>query len=229
MKVQLEQVCPLLGTRADPNAHFAYPTLENACYAHNRVSPLTLEEQETLCLGPNHPTCRFYLAHQSRHLATQKAEEALTRVSTPKPPYRPGPLTIVFASLIFFVMCGGVLLLLGVPQSIALAVIPTNTPTRTPIPTRTPTLTPVPPTDTPRPPTPTPTLTPTVPPTPTPIVYVVQPGDALVNIAAKFGVSVQAIMDANGITDARAVRVGTRLIIPRPNTTPAAPQRTPTR
>src|SRR5438128_912906 len=84
MKVLPEQICPLLGTRADRSMHFGYPTRENQCYAHNRVSPLALDEQETYCLGGNHVNCRFYLAHQSREHATQKAEESLSRVSTPK-------------------------------------------------------------------------------------------------------------------------------------------------
>jgi len=229
MKVQLEPLCPLLGARVNQDKPLAYPTPDNQCYAHNRVSPLTLDEQQALCLSPNFHTCRFYLAHQSRSVATQKAGESLTLVSTPRPPYRPAALTVIIAAIVFLTLCGGLLLALGVPQAIALAVIPKATPTQTKVPTRTPTFTPVPPTDTPRPPTLTPTPTPTVPPTPTPVVYTVQPGDALSAIAARFGVSVQAIMEANGISDARLVRVGTRLIIPHPNPASVAPQASPTR
>jgi LysM repeat protein len=229
MKVQLEQVCPLLRARADQATHFAYATLENHCYAHNRVSPLTVEEQETLCLGPNHQTCRFYLAHQSRVAATQKAEASLSRMSTPLPTWRPGPRTWFAASVAVVFLCCGLLFAFEVPQSIASAINPPPTPTLTHVPTRTPTPTPLPPTSTPLPPTATATATATVPPTPTPVVYTVQPGDVLSAIATKFGVSVQAIMDANGITDARAVRVGTRLIIPRPNAALPAPQPSPTR
>ena len=221
----LEQNCPLLSTRVDRNTHFAYPSRENQCNAHNRVSTLTLEEQETLCLGPAYPTCRFFLAHQSRQLATHKAEESLTRVSTPDPPYRPSRLIIAGVAIAAIIICGALLVVAGLPQSIATAIIPTTTPTVTRVPTRTLTPTAVPPTDTPRPPTPTSTATPTIRPTATPVFYVVQPGDTLGAIAAAYGVTAQAIMDANGITDPRVVRVGTRLIIPGGT----APQPSPTR
>ena len=209
-----EQNCPLLGTRVDRNTHFTYPSRENKCNAHNRVSPLSLEEQEALCLCSVYPTCRFYLAHQSRELATHEAEASLNRVSTPDPPYRPKPMTIAAVAIAGIILCGLLLVVSGVPQSIATSLIPTATPTVTRVPTRTMTPTPIPPTDTPRPPTPTATATATIPPTPTPVVYVVQPGDTLGAIATKYGVTAQAIMDANGITDPRVVRVGTRLIIP---------------
>ena len=132
-----EQNCPLLGTRVDRNTHFTYPSRENQCNAHNRVSPLTLEEQETLCLGPAYPTCRFFLAHQSRELATHKAEESLTRVSTPDPPYRPSRLTIAGVAIAAILICGALLVVAGLPQSIATAIIPTATPTVTRVPTRT--------------------------------------------------------------------------------------------
>jgi LysM repeat protein len=44
--------------------------------------------------------------------------------------------------------------------------------------------------------------------------YVVQPGDTLARIAARFGVSVSAIISANGITNPNLILVGQRLVIP---------------
>ncbi|MEW5939042.1 MAG: LysM peptidoglycan-binding domain-containing protein, partial [Chloroflexota bacterium] len=44
--------------------------------------------------------------------------------------------------------------------------------------------------------------------------YVVQPGDTLGEIAAAFGVGVDALMEANGLTDADVLVVGQTLIIP---------------
>ncbi len=82
-------------------------------------------------------------------------------------------------------------------------VVPTPTPTATPRPT------PVP--------SPTPTLTPrpTATPTPTPqLTYVVRPGDTLKDIAAAYGVSVEELMRANGITDGDRLPVGQVLVIP---------------
>ena len=55
--------------------------------------------------------------------------------------------------------------------------------------------------------------------TPTPAarttVYVVQPGDTLFSLARRFGTSVQAIMEANGLANFN-IRVGQQLTIPTP-------------
>ncbi len=68
------------------------------------------------------------------------------------------------------------------------------------------------PTSTPAPYTPEPTATPTV--TPTPVIYAIRSGDTLLAIANRFGVSVAAIQESNGILDPRSLRVGQELIIP---------------
>lgn len=74
---------------------------------------------------------------------------------------------------------------------------------------------------------PTPTPIPTPAPSPTPIIYVVQPGDTLYGIALKYGVSVSALQEANGITDPTLLQIGQELVIPAPG--PAgAPARPPT-
>jgi LysM repeat protein len=114
--------------------------------------------------------------------------------------------------------------------------VATFTATRTATATSTPTDTPVP-TDTPPA---TPTATPPPPPTPTPpyTTYVVQAGDTLSGIASRFDVTVQALMQANGLSGT-LINIGTSLIIPSgggsvappPNPTPtraaAAPTATP--
>jgi Tol biopolymer transport system component/LysM repeat protein len=121
---------------------------------------------------------------------------------------------------------------------------PTYTPTWTPTPSRTPTptITPLPsdtpqPTDTP-PSTPTNTSTPptkdlsaatsmaTTPDwsptseTSTGQTYVVKEGETLSEIARRFGISVKALAEANGITDPTLIRAGQVLIIPAPGPTP---------
>ncbi len=92
-------------------------------------------------------------------------------------------------------------------------------------------LTPLPPTATPTPQTkvgegtptlppdayltplpPTPTFTPA--PTPTPVIHVVESGDTLFGIALEYGVSPEAIQQANGLDDPQYLRVGQALIIP---------------
>jgi LysM repeat protein len=104
----------------------------------------------------------------------------------------------------------------------------THTATSTPTETSTPTDTPIPvPTDTP---------TPIASPTPQYSIYVVQAGDTLGHIASRFGTTVQAIKDLNGLTS-DLINIGTELLIPTgespvstatPTRTSAAPAPTPT-
>ena len=65
----------------------------------------------------------------------------------------------------------------------------------------------------------TPAETPTEAPTATPvslIVHVVLPGETLSSIGRLYGVTYQAIMEANGMTDPNLLQVGQELIIPPP-------------
>jgi len=80
-----------------------------------------------------------------------------------------------------------------------------STPTPTVTATATATVTPTP--------TPTPTRSPTATATPEVTAYIVRPGDTLSLIAAQFGVTVEAIMEANGLPD-HMIRVGQELLIP---------------
>jgi LysM repeat protein len=59
-------------------------------------------------------------------------------------------------------------------------------------------------------------------PPPEDVIYVVQSGDSLSTIAQRFGVSVDEIAQANGITDVNAIMAGQELVIP-PSTTTTAP------
>lgn len=61
---------------------------------------------------------------------------------------------------------------------------------------------------------PAPTVTPL--PTATPQSYQVQPGDNLTRIARQFGVSVEALIAANGLANPDRLRPGDVLIIPAP-------------
>jgi LysM repeat protein len=44
--------------------------------------------------------------------------------------------------------------------------------------------------------------------------YVVEPGDTLSSIAARFGVSEEALIQANGVTDPDTIQAGQVLVIP---------------
>jgi LysM repeat protein len=112
----------------------------------------------------------------------------------------------MMALLLVGIGLGGCGRVLQPPAPTTVAGVPV-TPTDTPRPTATrrATFTPVPA-------TPSDTPTPTV--TPTPIIYVIQKGDTLIPIARKFGVTVEEIQEANGITDPRRLRIGQEIIIP---------------
>ncbi|MCB8944809.1 MAG: LysM peptidoglycan-binding domain-containing protein [Ardenticatenaceae bacterium] len=75
---------------------------------------------------------------------------------------------------------------------------------------------------------------PTTPPPPTPATgttYVVQPGDTIFRIAVRFGVSVTAVAQANGLSNPNLIFVGQTLIIPggtQPTTPPPANPPPPT-
>ncbi len=105
---------------------------------------------------------------------------------------------------------------------------PTATPQPTAAPRRLmPTFTPHP-SSTPSPvPTRTPTPTPP-PPTPTPIRYTVQEGDTPAAIAARYGVTVEALLAANPDVEPTRLQVGQTLIIPGPETLAVRPPSTPT-
>jgi LysM repeat protein len=68
--------------------------------------------------------------------------------------------------------------------------------------------------------TPAPTLSPTPAPLPTPaptaVVYVVRSGDTLSQIAVRYGVTVAALVTANGLKDPNVITVGQKLVIPAP-------------
>ena len=59
-------------------------------------------------------------------------------------------------------------------------------------------------------------------------VYEVQPGDGLAKIAEQFGVTIDALMVANGITDPDHIEAGQKLNIPPPTPTPTTAPATTT-
>jgi LysM repeat protein len=62
--------------------------------------------------------------------------------------------------------------------------------------------------------TPTPLLGPTAEPTPDTITHTVQSGETLITIAALYGVDLQALLNANGLTLNSVIQVGQSIIVP---------------
>ncbi len=61
---------------------------------------------------------------------------------------------------------------------------------------------------------PTPTLTPS--PTPTPVIHIVESGDTLFGVALEYGITLNALLSANGLDASQYLRIGQALIIPMP-------------
>src|ERR1044072_8572664 len=57
--------------------------------------------------------------------------------------------------------------------------------------------------------------------------YKVQPGDTLISIAARYGVTVDAIVTANSLPSRSTIYAGQVLVIPAPGPQPAPPQPNP--
>jgi len=114
------------------------------------------------------------------------------------------------------------LLLCGCGQVIT---APTPTPATT-APVNLPAVTPRP-TSTPAPATPASPPTPAS--TPTPVIHKVRAGDTLIDIAKQYGISAEAIQEANAILDPRRLQIGQELVIPREGQAlEAPPTSTPT-
>jgi LysM repeat protein len=60
-----------------------------------------------------------------------------------------------------------------------------------------------------------------------PSVYVLQPGDNLIRISARYGTTVQAILDNNGLTNANRIYVGQTLTFPGAADVPAVAEAIP--
>lgn len=131
-------------------------------------------------------------------------------------------LTLTVLLAILAISCGG-----GETVEVTPSPLLSGSPTPTTFPTRTappatssPAASPTTPTGTPSP-EPTPGRTPA----PTPVAglrYTVQPGDTLYSIAERFAVSVDLIVQANGLTDPDYIFVGQVLVIPGVFPTPIA-------
>ena len=66
--------CPYLGTTYDATVHCGYATRENVCYATARRQTISLEFQESYCLGGPYEDCVRYHAAQTGATASQPVE-----------------------------------------------------------------------------------------------------------------------------------------------------------
>lgn len=234
----VDRVCPLLALVPDGRSVVDGYDPEHHCLA---LTPPPLVDRVTqlqLCLHEGHAECSRFREYQASRAADQPVgrpaadvafiqtrlvlgADALRDAASP-PRTRSNArrllagaavVVVVAAGAFGFVSTHGYGLLAEATQSPDQTRAPAAT--GTPLPTATPAATPAA-TVTPEPsPTPTPTPAPTATPAPTQRVYIVQSGDTLNGIAARFGTTVDAILQANpSITDASVITVGQRIVIP---------------
>ena len=217
------EACPYLGLFDDPRSHFTFPTEGHRCHAGGRPVQIEPEYQDAYCLSTRYPACeRFRSAEAAaRRRSGAPAPVATAQVATATR----APATANAARqrergarwgwvLLRFVAA---LVLLALAVAIGLGAfgkppadggasggVGSPSPAATASPTPLLSVSPIV----------SPALTDT--PAPTPIVHVVAPGETLSSIAQIYGVTVQAIQDANNIDNPSLIRTGQRLIIPAP-------------
>jgi LysM repeat protein len=238
----VDHVCPLLALAGDRHAAVDGVDDGHRCHAEDPPAPLDRAMQAQLCLTTGYDRCERYLAFVARSgsgvpgrssagdgfvstrllLAPQPAWRGIagrTRGSRP---------AIVIGSVVGLAVIGitgatvAGALLDGDPTptpAVSQAAVATPSPTTRPTATVRPTATPTPTIE----PTAVPTAAPTAVPTPVPTVvptpppqqtYTVVAGDTLADIAQRFGTSVAALQEANGIEDPDEITVGQVLVIP---------------
>lgn len=225
-------LCPLL--LADEGAwRSATAAREHRCAALGPDIALTLDKQRRLCLVAAHRTCATYGA--AMRLGGDDQAPRAQGASAARPYPRMAPVRLDHGRLgttvprVRATRPGNGLLLAGL-MVLAFGVIaltrltggaelggvagatsqPVGAATASPAAETAVPATPVPPTATPAP---APTVRPTAVPSPS-RTYTVRRGDTLSGIAAEFDTTVKAIMDLNGISDARQLRVGAVLELP---------------
>jgi LysM repeat protein len=231
----MDRVCPFLALEADLRSAMSGYDPEHRCLAQDDRPPIDRGIQQGRCLAEDHVSCEWYLQriavlaqHPRRPPLPPDARFISTRlILEPDDGWRPIGLTPRPIPRNRIALTGATVLLLGT-AGVALstrgfglmtaAVAPTSQPTATPSqqataqPTQSPSAAPTP---SPSSRSATPTLRPATPsPRSTPHVYVAQKGDSLSSIAARFGVSVQALLSANGLSNPNLVNIGQVLVIP---------------
>ena len=224
----MDPICPLLTLGGDPRVVAAVADPAHRCSATGALTLIDRDHQIRFCLGGAYESCDRYRRHltevgpvgaawgpgapDATYARTRLVVESAPRSVLPRPPARAWRVALVAALIILVGAAVGYVALGGVG-----GLFTGPSPSQSPLPTATPlgsgqasglpaqSLSPTPlPTATPEP-TPTPA--------PTPVTYIVQPGDTLNAIAARFGTTAQAIMTANGLTS-DVINPGQVLIIP---------------
>ena len=212
-------LCPYLETEKGL-WRSAFASKDHRCGAVDPPALLTVEKQRALCLRPEHERCATYLAAAALHRRPDAPEspsngslwnpartapvvlEPRRRIGpVPRPTTRVSQVALggLMVAALGTVIAARVLAPPAVPASSPSGSLPAVVATASPSPTATP--------------TPTPSPSPTPAPTPAPKTYKVKSGDTLSRIARRYGVTIGALREANGLTSDK-IKVGQVLTIP---------------
>lgn len=215
-------VCPYLGLAGDPRSHFAFATTDHRCYSGLAMKVISVTHQGSLCLSEKYAGCRRYVVPPpatTPAVPTSGIGAALTLVSGSaartsgatgrRAPVVPAAVILVAVLILalaaaWFASRGGSSPdgASGSAGSSPAGIV--SSPTFSPQPTPS------------FEPSSAPTSSPAASPAPSSTTHVVKFGETLSLIASRYGVTVQALQDANGLTDPNLIVVGQRLIIPAP-------------
>lgn len=231
----MDSICPFLALESDLRSAMADYDPEHRCLAQGEPQPLDRATQRGRCLTDEHRSCAFFLqrsaalaearrtsrpAPDARFISTRlvmEADDGWRPIALASRPVRRRQLAMTGATVLVVATAGAALSTRGfglmtsasvpTPGPSGAADDPTLRATQSPsaVPTATATARAVT--------TPTP-LPATATPRSTPHTYVAQAGDSLSSIAARFGVTTQALMAANGLTNPNLINIGQVLVIP---------------
>ncbi len=221
--------CPYLGLADDPATHFAFATIAHRCGSPRGPREIGLTYQASVCLAANYPTCRRFSDAPPRpeaglSVAAARGAPALDRVAGParatgrtgrRRRFRVSLAVVVVAVFAIAAVAGWLMTRPSAPPAGGAAASPSASPVVSPgaSTTRSPSSTPS------SAASPRPTSTPGTSPTdatPAPIIHAVVRGETLSSIANRYGVTIAAIQEANGLADPNYIVGGQRLIIPPP-------------
>jgi LysM repeat protein len=224
----VDSVCPYLGMVGDSGSRLTFPSRTHLCHA-GQPAHIGLGFQADFCLGGGYADCARYQRAAAKGVApaAPAAVATLLVASSGERLFirdREGTsmssrlvtLMLGLALVGTLVALGIVLGIISLPDGTPITGGPTPTPSLSPPPTNAATGQPTgsPTTAPTASPSPSPQPTPAPTPTPDHVLHVIQPGETLTAIAIRYGVTVEAIVVANGITDPNHIQAGDVLIIP---------------